>query len=184
MAKPTQAPFETLIAPWLDDLYRVAWRLAGNRPDAEDLVQDTCTIACQSFDQLAEADRPDSWLIRVMYNRFIDGTRRRQRSPVVAFDGNAGADETVSSAPGPDELALRDESERSVLRACARLSDTHRVLLSLRAEGYGLAEIERITGISRSVLRARLHRARLSLASHLDEQTQETAALSRLGSKP
>jgi DNA-directed RNA polymerase specialized sigma24 family protein len=56
-------------------------------------------------------------------------------------------------------------------------------LLVLRAEGYDLAEIETITGIGREVLRARLHRARRSLARHLEQQTGATPAALLVRSK-
>jgi DNA-directed RNA polymerase specialized sigma24 family protein len=55
-------------------------------------------------------------------------------------------------------------------------------LLTLRAEGHGLGEIEAITGISREVLRARLHRARRSLAQRLSES--DAAQPARVGSNP
>jgi DNA-directed RNA polymerase specialized sigma24 family protein len=42
----------------------------------------------------------------------------------------------------------------------------------LRAEGHDLTEIQGITGIAKEVLRARLHRARRSLARHMDEQAE------------
>ena len=45
------------------------------------------------------------------------------------------------------------------------LSGIQRTLLSLRAEGYELPEIEAITGIDRKVLSARLNRAACSLRS-------------------
>jgi RNA polymerase sigma-70 factor (ECF subfamily) len=184
MPQAIPKPFERLIEPHLPVLYRVAWRLAGNRPDAEDLVQDTCVRACQSLAVLASAEHPDRWLIRVLYNCFVDGSRRQERSPVVAIDDRGGIGIHASTEPGPEVFAEQADSERRVLAACARLSESHRALLSLRAEGYGLAEIEEIAGISRQVLRARLHRARLSLAGYLEEQTEETEPQSCLGSKP
>jgi hypothetical protein len=49
-------------------------------------------------------------------------------------------------------------------------------VLTLRAEGHDLAEIESITGIAREVLRGRLHRARRSLARHLTERDGTTTA--------
>jgi DNA-directed RNA polymerase specialized sigma24 family protein len=57
-------------------------------------------------------------------------------------------------------------------------------LLVLRAEGYDLTEIESITGIQKDVLRARLHRARRSLARHLEQQEPTMPAVLRAGRKP
>jgi RNA polymerase sigma-70 factor (ECF subfamily) len=155
----------------LASLYRAAWRLARNAEDAEDLVQDTCARALEHAGELDAADHPQGWLLRVLYHRFVDGARRRKRSPVVALgDDSPDTFPLAGRAPGPEELAEQSDRERALDRAWIGLEQTHRVLLSLRAEGYGLAEIEAITGISRSVLRARLHRARQSLARHLEQQ--------------
>jgi RNA polymerase sigma-70 factor (ECF subfamily) len=184
MADSSSTAFDALIAPQLALLFRAAYRLAGNRPDAEDLVQDTCVLACENIRALGTADHADRWLLRVLYHRFIDGTRRRRRSPVVAVRGGEETALPATDDPGPEDLALQSEQELALQEACAKLSDTQRALLSLRAEGYGLAEIETITGIGKDVLRARLHRARLSLARYLDGPGDAAAIPARIGSKP
>lgn len=182
MPKPPTDPFDKLIAPHLATLFRTAFRLAGNVADAEDLVQDVCAACCANFTGLAAADHPDRWLVRVLFNRFIDGGRRRQRSPIVALNSEFDASASSSDAPGPAELAEQSEREQRFELAWARLKENHRMLLSLRAEGYGLAEIEEITGVSKTVLRARLQRARQSLARHLDKSATETGEEPRLRS--
>jgi RNA polymerase sigma-70 factor (ECF subfamily) len=182
MPDPGFQAFDALIAPQLTLLFRAAYRLAGNRADAEDLVQDTCVLACEKLAALRAADHPDRWLLRVLYTRFIDGIRRRRRSPVVALRGDAELPMPATHEPGPEELAAQADGEGALEQACSMLTDTQRALLSLRAEGYGLAEIEDITGIGKDVLRARLHRARLSLARYLDQQGNEAEIPTRLRS--
>jgi RNA polymerase sigma-70 factor (ECF subfamily) len=166
--KPDGKRFETIIETQLTSLYRAAYRLAGNPADAQDLVQDTCTAAIENPSGFADTEHPDRWLLRVLYNRFIDGSRRRKRSPVVPLNGVSA--EPISHELGPEEIAELADRERAFDRAWLKLEKPQRALLSLRAEGYGLAEIENITGIGRGVLRARLHRARRSLARHLEER--------------
>ena len=175
--------FDKRIAPQLSLLFRAAYRLTGNRADAEDLVQDTCVLACENLKALGEAEHADRWLLRVLYNRFIDGTRRRKRSPVVSPRKGEELPFAATEEPGPEDLAMQTEQERSLQEACDKLSDTQRALLTLRAEGYGLDEIELITGIAKDVLRARLHRARLSLARYLERGGNEAATPIRIGSK-
>jgi RNA polymerase sigma-70 factor, ECF subfamily len=159
--------FDTLVAPHLATLFRVAWRLTRNTADAQDLVQDTCIAACENPRDVRDAEQPLRWLLRVLHNRFIDTARRRKRSPFVVLDEIAAATRLVSEAPGPLELLQQADGEQQLERAFLLLEETQRTLLTLRAEGYDLAEIEAITGIDREVLRARLHRARRSLAQHL-----------------
>jgi RNA polymerase sigma factor (sigma-70 family) len=178
-----KGPFYTLVAPHLDRLFRVACRLLGNTADARDLVQDTCVIACENLPELAANTNPERWLLRVQRNRFIDRARRRQRAPVVALKSPVRAERLASTEAGPEELLLREVEERALDLAFQQLDDTHRLLLSLRAEGYGLAEIEAITGIGKDVLRARLHRARRSLAQHLEARAAHSPHPTLLGSK-
>ena len=169
--------FQALIEPRLERLYRVAYRLTGNRPDAEDLVQETCLLAWEKLPEQADIGHVDNWLTRVLYHRFVDAARRTHRAPVQALDGIDLWMETVpSQSPGPCELAEREDRERALDRAWQRLEAGQKVLLSLRAEGFGLVEIEEITGISRDVLRARLHRARQSLARHLRDADRTPVA--------
>jgi RNA polymerase sigma-70 factor (ECF subfamily) len=159
--------FDALVTPHLAVLYRVAYRLVRNSADAHDLVQDACISACEHLDDLQATTRPDRWLLRVLQNRFLNQLKRRRRVPFVPLDDAPDVVQLPSSAAGPEELLLQSDDERALARALLRLDDTQRTLLALRAEGYGLTEIESITGIGRQVLRARLHRARNSLARHL-----------------
>lgn len=182
MAAEIRQKFHALVAPHLERLYRVACRLEGNTADAQDLVQDTCLAACERLAELEATTYPVRWLLRVQQNRFIDGLRRRRRAPVVAMDLSVLAAAVPSAEAGPEELAERSQSQQRLLDAFGRLDKTQRVLLSLRVEGHGLDEIEAITGISKTVLRARLHRARESLAQRLEEPASTSSPVRRLGS--
>jgi RNA polymerase sigma-70 factor, ECF subfamily len=183
MANGRKRQFDALVTPHLERLFRVACRLVGNTADARDLVQDTCVTACENLDELAINSHPERWLLRVQRNRFIDRARRRQRAPVVNLNVPVRTERLASTEAGPEELMQRDQEERALDLAFQKLDDTQRLLLSLRAEGYGLAEIEVISGIARDVLRARLHRARRSFAQHLDAQQDAAPHFTRIGSK-
>lgn len=162
--------FDALLTPHLGLLHRVAWRLMRNNPDAHDLVQDVCIAACENLAGLSAVKLPDRWLLKVLHNRFINVSKRRRRAPFVPLDDDPAVGQIVSHAPGPEDQLQMDESERGLEHAFLQLDDTQRTLLSLRAEGYDLGEIESITGIGKEVLRARLYRARRSLAQHLEQQ--------------
>ncbi|MEO8315449.1 MAG: RNA polymerase sigma factor [Pseudomonadota bacterium] len=171
----------TLVAPHLNTLFRMAYQLLRNSADAQDLVQDTCVAACANLDALAAADSPLRWLLRVQQNRFIDMHRRRVRSPLVAADEDTAA-AVVSDLPDPEQLLQQLQSETLLERAFLQLESMQRVLLTLRAEGYELPEIEEITGIEREALGARLRRARLRLAQVLADMNREAAVVRHIGS--
>lgn len=171
MAKVTARAFSSLIEPHLEALFRAAYRLTGSKPDAEDLVQETCVRACLNVEQLRKSRPVKAWLMRVQYNLFVDGVRRQWRSPVRTVDDGAGLTARYQCpGPTPEESTHATQLEAQLQRAWARVDRGHRALLALRAEGYSLSEIAEITGLSMDALNARLYRARTSLARHLDRE--------------
>ena len=167
--------FTRLIEPHLEALFRAAYRLARNRADAEDLVQETCVRAFVRLAELRESLPVKGWLLRVLHNVFLDGARRASRSPITALED--GADLGASSASpdaNPEESAQAAQREEQLHRAWLALDRGHRALLALRAEGYTLTEIAEITGVAPDSLNTRLYRARQSLVRHLDEQPAST----------
>jgi RNA polymerase sigma-70 factor (ECF subfamily) len=158
--------FAALIAPHLTALYRAAYRLSGNRPDAEDLVQDVCVRAYANLPALGSTEQPRAWLFKIQYRLFVDGVRRRNRSPLRTTGEDFDATRS-SPEPGPEECAAGGEAERRVLAAWRHLEKEQRALLALHVEGYSLAEIRAITDLSTDVLKARLYRARVRLGQLL-----------------
>jgi RNA polymerase sigma-70 factor (ECF subfamily) len=161
-------PDDSWLTAEVEQIFRVACRLTGNAHDAEDLVQDVCERALRKAPELANPDDYRRWLLRVLYNRFVDGARHRRRSPLVAGDA---ADSLASqSAPDAESLAVQSEGETTLERAWGRLERDQQMLLLLRAEGHDLGEISRILEVDRPALSCRLHRARASLAKHLEQE--------------
>lgn len=177
MARVSTGPDEALLLADVEHVFRVAYRLTGNRADAEDLAQDVCEVALRKAPELATAQDCRRWLLRVLYNRFVDCKRHDRRSPLVA-EGAAGAagaaggaDAALTAdAPDPEELAAQSDAEAALTRAWARLEPGQQMLLLLRAEGHELEEIARIADLDKPALSSRLHRARASLARYLEDE--------------
>jgi RNA polymerase sigma-70 factor (ECF subfamily) len=183
MQKPDRKKFEALVIPHLETLFRMAYRLTRNTQDAQDLVQDTCVAACGSLDAIGVASAPVAWLLRVQHNRFIDFYRRRGRSPVMTATGSEDITAFANDLPDPEQLLQQFENEQLLEQAFLKLDEVQRTLLSLRAEGYELPEIEAITGIGTDVLSARLYRARVRLAHCIAEMNREAANVRHIGSR-
>jgi RNA polymerase sigma-70 factor (ECF subfamily) len=166
MSRAEHAEFARLIAPYLDALYRAAYRLTGNRADAEDLVQDVCVRGCAQLRTLEALEQPKGWLLKIQYRVFVDGARRRRRSPVRATAEDLDAS-SASTDPSLEELAEGSLAEQRILAAWSRLDKEQRALLALHVEGYTLAELQAITELSTDVLKARLYRARVRLGKLL-----------------
>src|SRR2546427_3437304 len=62
-------------------LYAVAYRLLGNRSDAEDAVQRALLKAYEARESYSSRWAVSTWLYRVLTNVCIDELRRRRRTP-------------------------------------------------------------------------------------------------------
>ncbi len=172
-ASVDQALYERILRPHLNRLYGLAWRLAGNKADAEDLFQDLLVKAYDKLDTLADIDEALPWLSRVMYNLFVDRHRslKRQRLHVVA-EGQLppGGLEAMPGIGDPELDQQRFEKLKRLDTALQQLSDEHRLVVLLHdTDGYKLSEIHELTGIPTGTIKSRLHRARARLREILTE---------------
>lgn len=179
-SRPTAPGFDCVVAPHIDALYRAAMRLTRCREDAEDLVQDVALKALAELERLAALDSPRAWLLRVQYRLFVDGLRRRTRSPIAPGLAANEPDSAASDAPGPCELTEAYHRQQQLARVWGRLGRRQRALLALHAEGYSLAELEAITGLSRNAIGVRLHRARARLAKLIRNESTGGLKLAEL----
>lgn len=164
---PQQAGFEQLLRPHMERLYRLAYRLAGDKAEAEDLFQDVLTKIFVRLDELVGLDAPGAWLQRVMYNHFIDNQRRYSRQRLIMVEESRLPEDSIESLAGPGEPeseAIRSNNAQQLDLVLAELSDEHRRLILLHdVEGYKLSEIQQLTGVPIGTIKSRLHRARARL---------------------
>ena len=164
---PKSAGFDQLLRPHMERLYRLAFRLAGNKAEAEDLFQDVLTKVYVRLGDLIDIDHPGSWLSRVMYNHFIDNRRKYARQRLIMVEEGGLPGNSVDSLPGeagPEQDAERLDNIMRLEGALAELSENHRLVILLHdTEGYKLEEIQSITGDPVGTIKSRLHRARARL---------------------
>ena len=167
------ARFDALVRPHLTYLYRLAYRFCGNPEDAEDLVQDLFTKLFPRCAELDEVEKLRPWLVTSLYRMFVDGTRRKKRTPVELIDDEVAFYETAcSDAESPEQEHAGDQRIDQVQAAFAQLSEDHRVLLTLHdIEGYRLIELERMLSVPVGTLKSRIHRARARMRKILESDT-------------
>jgi RNA polymerase sigma-70 factor (sigma-E family) len=104
--------------------YRVAFRILGDRGDAEDVAQEALARASVRWSRLQ--DRPEGWVTRVASNLAIDRYRRRRR-PTPQMIGPVGLVDPYLGERGDLVAALRRlprrQREAVVLRYLADLSE-------------------------------------------------------------
>ncbi len=169
--------FHELLRPHVELMYRMAYRWTQSQPEAEDLVQDILARLATRLDEMEQVDSLRPWLLRILYNRYVDLYRRGRNSPV---EGNTGSPENendpVHQAADHRDDITQSDNQRVLLAALQQLEDDHRdVVLLHDMEGYTTIEVADIMQISVGTVKSRLHRARAKLKACLtDTETGTT----------
>lgn len=155
--------------------------------DAEDLVQDVCVKAFERLEEFETIEYPRAWLLKMMYNRFIDNKRRTSRSPVDIADTGAASDEPellAASNIKPDELVDREQNVERVLRAMQCLDADHCALVAMHdVEGLSIDELCKMTGMPAGTIKSRLHRTRVKLGRLLSNDAMAQPRLKVVGGR-
>jgi RNA polymerase sigma-70 factor (ECF subfamily) len=145
---------DALVERYYDDCWRYAYRLLGERADAEDAVQETFMRAMVALPQYREHQRFRAWLFTILVNQCrnlaVARSRRDRRFQELPADG---AGSSLGAVP-PTELA-----DDEISSALATLDPLHREAVLLKfGEGLGYADMARLTGASESALKMRVKR--------------------------
>ena len=79
-----QAAYHRLVTRHGRSVYRVAFRMAGGREDAEDIVQETFVRAFRQLDRFEARANFGTWLYRIAFNCAIDYMRARRHKEAPA----------------------------------------------------------------------------------------------------
>ena len=170
--------FKELALKELDAVYRMAYHLARNADDANDLVQETYLKAFKaqaSFELRERGIKP--WLFKILHNNFYTKIAKKKRSPVLMEDLSYEADKnpTTQNEPVWDLASLDWENvDDRLKRAIEDLPDHYQeVLLLWAVEGLKYREVADVLGIALGTVMSRLYRARTILAENLVELAKE-----------
>ena len=172
--------FDALVQRYHKQAYNIAYRMAGNHADAEDLTQEAFIRAFRFFGQYRRELPFDSWLYKIMSNVFIDGLRRKPKArirsldqPVVTDDGEAQF-EIADTAVGPEETLLSSEMDSRIQAALDTLPEAFRLaVIYADVEGLSYEEIAEATNANIGTVRSRLHRGRRMLRSKLEKYAEQ-----------
>lgn len=175
-AGPKREEFEREALVHLDTLYNVALRLAGNAPDAEDLVQEAVTKAWRAWDSYRRGTNCRAWLVTILRNTFINQFRRASRRPT-AVQYEAVEDINVLEAVqerDPEGTFFRYIVDDEVKRAIQDLPEEFRIPVVLSdVEGMSYAEIAEVLSVPVGTVKSRLFRGRRRLQQRLYEYALE-----------
>ena len=176
--------FEKLVGRTQRQAYNMAYRMTGNRDDAEDLTQEAYLRAYRSFSTYNRQLPFESWFFRILSNLFIDLIRRRPKIKSISLDqplSDEGGDEhkllqLADEQANPERSLLNQVMDERLQKALAALPEPFRVAVLLcDVEGKSYQEIGEIMHSSVGTVRSRIHRGRTMLRKEMLGQSRSLA---------
>lgn len=146
---------EEIVCTYSNMLYRICIVMLGNEADAQDAVQDTFCKYLERGKDFTDKEHEKAWLITVATNRCRDMQRLRLRHPKVDLE------KITASCEAPDY--------NEVLIELIKLPSSVKSAVYLHyIEGYKLAEVAEMLGITQNAVKKRLQRGRKMLKLRLE----------------
>lgn len=187
------AKFEALLEPLLPLAYGVAYRMARNQADAEDLVQEAALQAFRAFHTFELGTNFKAWYLRILTNCFFARYRKKKRQPEVIDLDEAGPLYMLRQAatsgllsqsddPASDLLGRMDAEQISA--AIGALPEEYRIVTALYfLDDLSYQEIAAVVDVPLGTVRSRLHRGRRMLQKALWHLAQEQGLVPKLGAE-
>jgi RNA polymerase sigma-70 factor (ECF subfamily) len=168
---PATAQFERGVIPLLEPLYWHALRMTCNRPDAEDLLQETALKAYTGMSAFEPGTNLKAWLYRIMTNAYISSYRTRKRRPAEhPTDKISDRELVVSARRSPaglrsaEDQALEMLPDSRIKTAMLLLPEQFRTAVYFAdIAGYSYKEIAAMTDTRQGTVSSRLNRGRKQL---------------------
>ncbi|MCG2624488.1 RNA polymerase sigma factor SigE [Arthrobacter sp. I2-34] len=158
--------WEEVVTDHSAKVYRLAFRLTGNRHDAEDLTQEVFVRVFRALDNFKPGTL-DGWLHRITTNLFLDQARRRSRIRFDGFSDDAEA-RIPGKEPGPERSFEFNNLDVDVQAALEELPPDFRAAVVLcDLEGLSYDEVAEALGVKLGTVRSRIHRGRTMLREKL-----------------
>ncbi len=136
-------------------LYRIAQAMLWREADSVDAVQEAVFRGWLKKESLADGERLEPWLMRILVNQCRDMLRKRKREPAALVADISSEDRLC------EDLQLR--------LALKQLPEKYRLPLVLHhLEGYRVSEVAQMLRLPGKLVASRLHQARKALRSLLD----------------
>ena len=158
------ASFGGLVDRYADDLFRLAYSLVGNEPDARDMVQETFLGAFRRASAFAGRSTVKTWLMRILFNRVWKARRSRRVRRALSLDAPTGAAAESDGQMQSRSPAAAVEARQDVQVMLAALPEDYRQVIVLRElQRLTYDEIAGVLSIPVGTVESRLHRARKEL---------------------
>ncbi|MGN6366969.1 MAG: RNA polymerase sigma factor [Phycisphaerae bacterium] len=178
-ADPRYVQYEEWVRAHSAELYRFAFRLAGKRETAEDLLQETFTEAWRSLEKKEPPDHPRAWLFQILRFRYAHLIRDHGHHLRTSHDADTLDAQPAPEVTSPLESLANQELLQNALNTLApRIRET---FLMVFLEGNTCRETADALNIPLGTVLSRLDRARQLLRAALGPSASPLAAVKQEG---
>lgn len=143
-------------------VFSTAYRMVGNRPDAEDITQDVFIKVFKHMDAFRGEAAISTWIYRITVNTCFDFLRKRKRQAAVPLEDV------------PEPSTPSQGLKRLIETMVTQLPATYRKVFTLYdIQGLKHAEIAETLGITEGASKSLLHRARAQLRKRLQPYVRD-----------
>jgi len=185
--------YRILVERHSQNVYRLAYRMAGNSHDAEEIVQEAFLRGYQKLKQFAGQANFGTWVYRIAANyaidrlrqRKVEDTRREQRSRE-SEDGNEidPMAQIKDAAPSPERLAGSSQLALCMQQALNELTPAERTAIIMRHwDGCGIEEIAATLRSSTAAAKNTVFRAVQKLRAALEPFAESRQSAKAMGSE-
>ncbi|MFO8002456.1 MAG: sigma-70 family RNA polymerase sigma factor, partial [Marinilabilia sp.] len=150
-------------------VFTLAMQMVKNEADAEEVAQDAFFKAFKALDKFEGRSSFSTWIYRIAYHEAISKLRKKRNQEVRYDHEPEGAIHKESTANPPEVDKLEDGDRSRFLKlALARMKGEEASILTLfYFEEKKVEEIAKITGLTASNVKVKLHRGRQNLLTEL-----------------
>src|SRR6059036_416260 len=160
---PVAERFEAEAMPHLNDIFRTATRLLGERARAEDIVQEVYLQAWKSFHRFETGTNCRAWLFKILFHCVNHHRRKWFRFPLLKETEEFLEANLTAAPPVPEHITDED-----ILAALDRVpADFRSVVLLVDVEEFAYKEASDILAVPIGTVMSRLSRGRKALREHL-----------------
>ncbi|MBS1706240.1 MAG: sigma-70 family RNA polymerase sigma factor [Armatimonadetes bacterium] len=176
--KGDRVAFDELIKKHERRAYQYAFRLTSSQEEAMDIVAEAFIRVYNALQNFRGQSAFTTWLYRIVTNCYLDLKKKDKSKSQVSLDAPTdfeGEMERQIEDPNltPDEEVEKNERERLVQRAVAKLPDYQRAMLMMyHVEMLSYEEIAQSLDLPLGTVKSRLNRARLSLRELLTKDSE------------
>ncbi len=170
---PDVGNFETILTTYQDRVYNQAYRMLGNREDAEEATQDIFLSINKALGDFRGDSKMSTWIYRIVSNVCISRLRKKQLE-VISLDDPLGDDGATISDIVPDtghdqqNVLESDETAETVRAYVQKLPPDWAMAVSLcHFDDLSYEEIAEVMDIPKATVATYIFRGRKQLAKML-----------------